>query len=400
MNWSKYAQRRFFIGVGVLYAAENLWTIFLLWEVLITTHSALWLAIASAAGFFPTVLVGLTGPAWGFRGNMAWWVGILGATTIVLAPAVAHIAVGLIGLALVQDWVSARVIPLSQTRLMSQTSPQNAPRASSHYEMASRLGMVAGPLLSGVLISTIGPTAAMIGCGVGLIVAAVLWRGQPGIASPVAPSDVASPRGWQTILSDRFLVIALSIRAGSNLVWPAFTLGIPLLIHSVWHAQAIGYGAIRTLWGLSTVLGTIIIVPRLVSRLRLAYFLSWLVTGLSFVAIGAQTTVSGALVWTALGALSSPIVHVTLDSHIGTAIHPRDRSAVYAIQRLVMAVVNLLGLALMSQALHLVNAGIALSGAGALMMLGALVGLTWWQKVSINTKTLPIPTDAKSTEPL
>lgn len=381
MAWDIRTRRRFLLGVAAVYAADYLWATWLIWQVAFLTHSGTWIAAASAASAVPTVLVGLTGPEWGFRGRMSAWLAGLGLLTAALAFGIAHHPLALIGLALVQGWISSRVIPLSQTLLMSRIPLGGAPQASSHYEIASRSGIVVGPLLAGILIAAHGPVVAMATAGLGFVLASLVWLGleKTPIHSTVG-SAARMRQGWRAIGHDSFLGMALWVRAGSNVMWPAFTVAIPLMIRSPWHSHALGYGAIRALWGLSTVAGALIIVPRLVKRLQLSYFLSWLVTGLAFVAIGSSRHLVTALIWTAVGALSSPIVHVALDSHIGTVVSAEERSAVYAIQRLLMAIVNLLGLALMSGALYLVQPDQALRGAGILMAAGALVGLGLWQR--------------------
>lgn len=381
MSWTPLAKRRFFLGVALLYATENLWTTFLLWQVLSLSHSPTWVAAAAAAGVAPTVLVGITGPHWGIRGRLGLWLVLVGGLILALTPALAGSAGGLLALTLAQDWVLAGAIPLSQAALMAHAGGEDAARSSSYYEMASRTGIVLGPLLCGLLLTAAGPQAAMGAVGVGFFAAFALWRGLSVAASEPPSERRPAANGWRAMRRDPFLTLALTVRAGSNLVWPAFTVGIPLLIRTTWHAHAIGYGGIRTLWGVGTVVGTLVIVPRLLDRLRWAYFVSWMSTGLAFLAIGLTSGLTGALVWTAVGSLSSPLVHVALDSHIGTAILPAARSAVYAIQRLVMAAVNLVGLALMSTALRWANAGQTLSGAGIIMILLAAVGLVWWRRL-------------------
>lgn len=382
MEWND--GQRFFWGVGALYAADTLWLTLLLWQVLVLTHASVWLAIASAAGAAPTVLVGITGPAWGMRGKLSLWLVGLGLTWAAAAAFLAHTAWALIAAALIQGWISARLIPLSQTLLMSRASADHAPKASSHYEIASRTGIVVGPLLGGVLLTAAGAEIALFVTSVLFLSAAALWWtvDNNGALTQVMSGSSHVAGAWRAIRTDGFLVSALSVRAGSNILWPAFTVAIPLLIQSPWHAHALGYGAVKTLWGISTVAGTIFIVPHLLRRLKVSYFVSWLVTGAAFLAIGASQSLIEALIWVALGALGSPVVHVALDSHIGTEIEPAKRPAVYAIQRLVMAVVNLMGLGLMTGALRIVAPGDALSGAGILMMGASTVGLLLWARRS------------------
>ncbi len=288
---------------------------------------------------------------------------------------------GLVAATLVFDGVASRIIPLAQTLLMATSSTARTPQASARYEIASRIGLVAGPLVAGFLIATVGATLAILCASLGFLLAGILWH-QRGRQAKNQPIPKRSPwSAWRAIIEDPFVTLALAVRGGSNLAWPAFTLAIPLLTQNVWHGHALGFGAIRTVWGVSAVLGTIIIAPRLIRRLKPAYFISWVITGLSFVAMASAQHLAGAFVFAAIGALTTPIVHVALDSHIGARMDPSQQSGVFAIQRLIMSLVNLCGLLLMPVAIDRVGAGGALTYAGAFTVLAGILGLGWWWKL-------------------
>lgn len=372
--------RTFYLGVAWLYAANSLFLTLLLWQMLAITHSPIWVSIAVATGAVPTVIIGLTGPEWGTRGRMALWLAALGILMAIGAPAIARSPWGLVGAALLEGWINAGVVPKAQAWLMVHVPPDETPTASSRFEVASRTGMVAGPLLGGASLTVLGATGATCLTAALFVAAAVAWWSLQDVRQAHQRQSARRQDAWQAIRQDRFLMTALSVRAGSNLLWPAFTVAIPLLIVHPWHAHALGYGAIRTLWGLSTVLGTIVIIPRLLKHLKASYFLSWVLTGAAFCGIGQSTHLRAAFVWVAVGALSSPVVHVALDSHIGTQIPSRDQSAVFAIQRLVMAVVSLAGLAMISVVFKHATPGQTLSGAGLLMSGAALAGWVLWNR--------------------
>lgn len=373
--------RAFYLGAAGLYAANSLWTTFLLWQMLAVTHSILWVAMAVAVGAVPTVVVGLTGPDWGVRGRMALWLTGFGVALAVAAPAIPHTPWGLLAAALAEGWLDSRLIPKAQAWMMAQASSENAPHVSSRFEFASRTGMVAGPLLAGAGLTVLGARGSILLTALLFLATAMAWQHiadtarKPSQSQPVRRRDA-----WQAIRADRFLTTALGVRAGSNLLWPAFTVAIPLMMVHAWHAHALGYGAVRTLWGLSTVVGTVLVIPYLLKHLKASYFLSWVLTGLAFWGIGQSTHLWSVFIWVAAGALSSPVVHVALDSHIGTTVRAQDQGGVFAIQRLVMAVVNLAGLALVSVAIKHVGPGQTLTAAGILMAVAALGGWFFWNR--------------------
>ncbi len=370
--------RFFYLGVGFVYTATTLWTTLLLWQTLALTHSALWVAMAAGSAAVPAIIVGITGPEWGFGGKMGTWLIGIGLGFLLVAPWLVHSPWMLLAMGLGEGWLSARVIPKAQAWLMSNVSPVDAPRVSARFEMASRIGMVAGPLVAGSFITVGGAlVATLVNAGL-FVLAGGVWYGLKTKAPATTPKRSAA---WHALLGDGFLMTALGVRAGANLLWPAFTVAIPLLIQNPWHAEALGYGAVRTLWGLSTVLGTWILIPRLFTKLRLAYFLSWGLTGIAFWRIGLTPHLTTALVWVFIGALSSPIVHVALDSHIGTQVDASLQGGVFAIQRLVMGIVNLVGLFFITGVIRRVQPGPGLSDAGIAMGATAIMGLLLWSVV-------------------
>ncbi len=381
MRWQSFGL--FYFGVGLMYAAVNGWTVLLLWQTLAITHAGLWVAMAAATSALPAIVVGLTGPEWGFGGRIGVWLMITGAAVAMLAPLFVHTLGILLAVGLAEGWINARIIPTGQAWLMSAISPKDAPRASTHFEMASRIGVVAGPIVAGALITTSGPLSAAFALALLYISSGVLWYGIAVNVRGTGSSPVPRKKSWRAVQHDSFLMIGLAVRSGANLLWPAFTVAIPLLVEHPWHAQALGYGSIRTLWGLSTVVGTWLVIPRLFKRLQLSYFLSWVVTGIAFWRIGLSRDLTTALLWVAVGAVTSPVVHVALDSHIGTHIEKDQQGAVFAIQRLVMAVVNLAGLLLITGMIRQLKPGPALSDAGLLMAGGALTGLILWIGMNI-----------------
>ncbi len=369
--------RAFYFGLALIYGAGTLWTTLLLWQVVILTHSSLFVAIAAGSSVAPAILVGVAGPDWGFGGRMGLWLLVTGTSLALLSPWLVRVPALLITIGLIEGWISARVIPKAQAWLMSYVTPVRVANASSRFELASRAGMVMGPLLAGALITTAGPLMAILATASLFSLSGALWFRLGDIDAPLAMHR-ARITPWKVVWRDGFLMMALTVRAGANLLWPAFTVAIPLLIQSPWHAKALGYGTIRTIWGLSTVLGAWLVVPRLLKHLKASYFLSWIITGLAFWRIGLSPNLSTALIWVTVGALSSPIVHVALDSHIGIRVAREQQSGVFAIQRSIMAVVTLIGLGLVTGAISRFKPGPALSGAGIIMAsLSIALWLLW-----------------------
>lgn len=383
--------RPFYFGVAFIYGAGTLWTTLLLWQMVTLTHSSLFVAVAAGSSVAPAILVGLTGPDWGFGGRMGLWLLATGAGLTILSPWLIHNPWLLITMGLIEGWVSARVIPKAQAWLMSFVTEGKVAQASSRFELASRAGMVMGPLLAGALITTTEPLFAIWATALLFSLSGVVWFGLSDTAKPQATRKTRTTP-WKVVWRDGFLMTALAVRAGASLLWPAFTVAIPLLIQNPWHAHALGYGTVRTIWGLSTIFGAWFVVPRLLKHLKASYFLSWIVTGLAFWRIGGAETLTAALIWVAIGAVSAPIVHVALDSHIGTNVAHDQQSGVFAIQRSIMAVVTLIGLGLVTGAISRFKPGPALSMAGLIMVTMAVTLWILWMIVSRKKRGMMLET--------
>lgn len=343
--------------------------------------------------FVPTIVVGTTGPDWGHGGSLAQWTIIEAFVILVLTIASPRRAIVWIAAAGLLGWYSARIIPKAQSLMMQSTATNRRPLASARFEVASRSGRIVGPLLAGGLLALSGPYGTVVALMALLLAASLLWWRVP---QPVF-NDAATRLQWHEALSalthQDFLRTGFIVRMLTNLAWPAFTLGIPLLVLDRWHTQSIGYGVFRSVWGISAVLGTLIVMrTRHWSRyLRPFYFLSWALTGLGFILIGLSGNYVMALLMTILASIGSPLVHVALDTEIGQSIPPDRQAHIFALQRLLMNGMNLIGLALISILLTHLKASFVLVTSG-IFMVGSTVfwGAWYYRKDHTDPKILPI----------
>ncbi|MDA8192825.1 MAG: hypothetical protein M0Z53_02330 [Thermaerobacter sp.] len=385
-----YQPSRFFPAIMIYYLAESGWRVALLWIVLSATRSPVATAIAVAADLVPTIWVGLVGPHRGAGHNIRLLV-LWQAVVIAVALSVFRqpFAIpGLITVAAANGWLSARVVPSAQAALMQSVPVRHKAQASARYEIASRTGMLLGPALTGWALSRLATPWTLLGAVALFALAAGLFgmlpiAGQGFVNGPSAPAwrDV-----WQIIRHDAFLRIALEVRGLNNFLWPAFTLGVPLMTLSVWHGGAVGYGGIRSLWAASTIFSTVLLARVAGPRIRRLYFWSWVFTGIGFVAMAASPSYPVAAAAAVLGAVGSPIVHVALDSYIGTAVAPPLQGRVFAFQQLVMASLGALGMGGVALALRHLSVEGTLLAAGLLMALAALWGA--WRAYGTSPETL------------
>ena len=382
----------FYGATAVIYAAAGMFRIELVWMLLQATGSAVGVALGLVALELPVLVVGILGPERLGQGHRRLAVlPIYMGAALLLAALGLHMSTGvvplLIALGLLQGWWDGILIPVLQSRLMSY--PDDAPRThrSAGFEVASRVGTIAGPVLAGVLLAGPGRAVALAAAGVLMATAAGLLVSNRLVNAPARPHPDGSPTvtdlagSIAAVRARPWLSLALGVRGVSNFLWPAFTIGIPLLVVSPWHAGVAGYGVLRALWGISTVGATLVLTtPAILARLRSMYFVSWAVSGLGFLLLAASPAYAWAIGATLLGGTGSPLVHVALDSEIGEHIPPAQQGHVFALQRLVMSALLLIGLGVLGPVTAALGAAHVLLGAGLVMVAAAAMGLAWHRR--------------------
>jgi MFS family permease len=370
----------FFAGTAALYTADLVLSMMLTWSVLKLSGSPLLAALALVLQQAPTMAVGLIGPSallrahspgrWLLVSGLA--IGMLACVAIVDRPA--HILVALVmGIGLLEGLADAIAVPTGQAWLMARTPDARRIRASRDYEVASRTPRVVAPLLGGVLLAAHRVGQALLLVGVLLALTGILWR-------PVRESDAGdpSPSGWRlswaTLIHDRWLRLALGLRGLSNLLWPAFSLGLPLVVMTRLHENAAMYGILLTVYALSTLVLAALGGHLTGTWLRRGYFGAWVAAGTGFVGLAFAPNAVTVFLATVLVGLGQPLMHMAIDSHIGRYVAPRSKPALYAFQRLVMAGMGVTGSLVAGSWFQTAPVATVLGVAGAILVVAALSG--------------------------
>lgn len=371
----------FWWTVGLLYLAEAVFSLAVIWGTYRYTHSPEWVSVAVILQLLPMIGVGLWGPGPSSQARqVVLWAGLLMVLPIPIllwGPGL-DVKVGvLLSEALAQALFSARLIPLLQALLMERAA-EGRPQAASGFELISRSARLVGPALGGWLWNGHGLLPILAFAAVVLLTAGALLPSQRAQAvETVVKRELPGIGGLRIVRGDRFLVSALSTRAIANFVWPAFTLGLPILVATRWHGGASTYGLVLSVFGLSNLAGTSISSRLRHRHLQVGYFAAWILTGMGFLALSATTAWGFALLVAMVGGIGGPLVHVALDAHIGEVVAAKNRSQVFAVQRLIMSVLGFLGTAVVGVALATIGAVTVLAVAGTVTVLGAAGGL-WW----------------------
>lgn len=374
----------FWWTVGLLYLAEAVFSLAVIWGTYRYTHSPEWVSVAVILQLLPMIGVGVWGPGPSSAARpIVLWAGLtmlLPMPILLAGPSVDVKVAVLLAEALGQALLSARLIPLLQALLMERAA-EGRPQAASGFELISRSSRLVGPALGGWLWNGHGLMPILGFAGLVLLAAAALL---PSVRAEhkhtESKRELPGIGGLRIVRGDRFLLSALSTRAIANFVWPAFTLGLPILVATRWHGGASTYGLVLSVFGLSNLAGTSISSRLRHRHLQVGYFAAWILTGVGFLALSMTTAWGLALVVAMVGGIGGPLVHVALDAHIGEVVTAQARSQVFAVQRLIMSVLGFLGTAVVGVALATMGAVTVLAIAGTVTVLGAAGGL-WWDLV-------------------
>ncbi len=376
----------YYLGLGVLFAADAMLLAAVIWTAYRLGGSAVWISLGAVALTGPVIVAGVGGAGLAARhvrrlSAFAWAGGLAALAIAVVVGALGGSIWWLLAMALAAGAAQALRLPLGQAQMMESATGEEIARRATFYEAASRGGVVAGPIVAGVLLALGGPVAAFSAVALAYLAGGALWSllATDRLAVPDQAEPYALAHGIRLVKADAWLLPALSVRAAGNLLWPAFTIALPLLVALNWHGGAVGYGLARSVWGGGTVLATSLLVWLPVSRARRqwAFFLCWVGTGVGFMLIGAAPSLLLGLLAVGLTALGSPLMHIAVDSHIAERVPRHWRGDLYALQRLVVNGVQTIGLLALVPVADLLNPGRLLALTGAAIVLVAVLGWRW-----------------------
>jgi MFS family permease len=367
----------FLIGTAGLYGADMALSVVLTWSVLALSHSPLLAAVALILNSLPQVITGIVGPARmgvGEHPSRLLFVcggGLLAMGVLALVVRGTAPLVDLLLLAAVVEGLgNAAVIPVAQAWWMGLTPPGEKVRAARDYEIASRIPRILAPVVGSLLLAAgrLGPALAVI--GLGFLLAAWNWRGRVTVEDG-ALRALAWSEGLRALGHDRWLLAALALRGLSNVLWPAYSIGLPWLVLTRFHQSPFTYGLVTTMYGLSTI-ALAWPAGRMATRiLRRWYMAAWGLTGAGFVALGLSGDVLAVFLAVLLVGLGSPMIHMGLDAHIGAEIPQQRQASVFAFQRFVMGIAGLVGLYAVGWLLTSLSTDIVLMVTGAAIVVSA-----------------------------
>lgn len=372
-------------------AGSRLTEMALLWLIYEATGSAAVMSAVALAEYVPVALVGLLGGPFIDR--------LPRLRTLATIDLVRAILVGSLPVLHWAGWLNpwtmsavtmllatlgALFNPALQSAVPGLVGPEHLRSAMGMLDITARLGRLAGPGLAGLLLAVVPMVHFFTLDAFSFVVsAAAFWfilhrtkselSDRPGMPTIPTKGWREALAGWQWIRRDGFLSRALAVRALCNIAWAVYTLGAPILVKERFQ-EAGAWGLLIAAYGAANLVGNLY-AGNFTGDSRRLYFLSWALNGIGFIGIGYAPTLPVAAAAAFVAGLSSPVVHVVLDTHIGRTVAPDSLGRVFAAQQLAVNGAGALGLSLAGWLLTHLPAGTGITLAGGFMIAASVAGL-------------------------
>jgi len=377
------------IWLGQLFSVtgDKLYAMALLWLVLQLTGSAKLMAAVSAAESVPYVVAGFLGAGLVVRSQKLRAMiklDLLSAAVIALIPLTYLAGVRSIVLLVLAAAAASALEALFDPALQS-VLPEIVPGGDLQPMVAltdstDRLARVLGPGSAGLLLLVIPEIHLFSLDAVTFLVSAAALAFAARRAASVPPrTPSAQPPsklldGLREVRRQPSLRVGLAVRGCCNLVWPAFTIGLPFDLEHRIHAGLASYGLLLGIFGAGNLAGNFLSGSRRAGRhLLTVYCVSWSLVGAGFVAVAIAPTLPLAALATAWTGIFTPLANVSMDTHIATVVSGHRLPRVYALQRITVAAASALGVFAVAAAIDAFSAVPVIAAAGAWMILIGLL---------------------------
>jgi MFS family permease len=380
------------VWLGQLFSVtgDKLYAMALLWLVLQLTGSAKLMAAVSAAESVPYVLAGFLGAgliARSRRLRALIGLDLLSAAVVALVPVTYLFGVRsvllLVAVAAAASSLASLFDPALQSALPDLVPGSDLQPMVALTDSTDRLARVLGPGSAGLLLLVIPEVHLFtLDAATFLASAAALTfvARRAGPARGQKPSTEPPGRlldGVREVLRRPSLRVGLAVRATCNLVWPAFTIGLPFELEHRLHSGLGSYGLLLAIFGAGNLAGNLLSGHRRVARHLLpVYCASWSLVGVGLLALAIAPSLVLAALATAWMGVFTPLANVSMDSHIAQVV-PRSRlPRVYALQRIAVVGASALGVSAVAAGIDALSASAVIAAAGAWMLLVGVLAAT------------------------
>jgi transmembrane secretion effector len=394
--------RAIWLGQLLSVTGDKLYGIAVLWLVLQLTGSATLMAAVVLAESIPYVIVGFFGAGFITRaGRLQAMIrlDLLSAAAVAIIPATYLCGLkSMLLLAAVAGAVSsfrALFDPALHAVLPDAVAARDLQPMIALADSSDRLARAMGPSGVGLLLLVVPEIHLLTIDALTFIASAAALAMVAGRLRSRLPLAVGDPwprgslmDGIAEIVSKQTLRVGVAVRASCNVVWAAFTIGVPFELTQRLHAGLSGYGLILGAFGAGNLAGNLLSgSPRVERSLLAVYCMAWALVGIAFLLLSAATSLALAVAATACAGVFTPLANVSMDTHIADVVPSERLSRVYAAQRVTVVGASTLGSFVMAVAINATSGAAVIAIAGTWML---LIGLFALIRISLGPSRRPI----------
>ena len=220
-------------------------------------------------------------------------------------------------------------------------------RANALFQGATRITMLLGPVLGGILIATVSaPWALVVDAGTYVVSAALVLTLVPRPAAlPPADEDVGARRGLRFLAREPLLRLWIPLFALGDTAWTAFFVSVPFLVVTRFDANPRVAGWLLASFGVGAVLGNVAAYKFLLERVGGLKLVGTCILGQALPLWFLTIYPSAWLAALALGlsGLANGIVNPPIHSMMTLRVPPRLRPSVLTVNVMIFGLAQPLG---------------------------------------------------------
>jgi MFS family permease len=257
------------------------------------------------------------------------------------------------------------------------------PEGKAAFNVALAVATVAGPVLGGVAVSTVGPSRALLVDAASFALAAILVAAVPGLRAQAPPAeDTHAQTPWGRLRESlRYVLGAEPLRTlvlGEGLAFVFFYLVVPVTV--VYASQSLhdgpgGYAAILTAWGVGIAIGSLAhvrVARRAGGRMIV---LSTSAVAIGYLGTAVAPTLALACAASVVGGLGNGTQWASVETAIHQVVEERFRTRVAAVMEAMAAIAPGVGIALGGALTAALSPRLAYLVAGAGLAVLVVIGI-------------------------
>ena len=383
-----------FLGQFMSKSGDRIYGMASLWMTYQLTHSTVAMSGVEIATLITVIAVGsfggvITDGASPLVTMIA--LDILSGLTLVAIPVlymVGHLTVwGLVGTSIILTGTAILFLPSLQGLIPQMATQDELGPATGILDLTDRLSKIIGPSIAGTIVVLVPlihlftiDAVTFVFSAVSLIfVRSRLHNSMRNRTSCRPPNprrtnfvEAMNVSSWMVLMKTPWLRTVTWVRSLNNGLWAFYTIGSPLFVQSHFNSGIGTWGMVLSAYGAGQVLGNVMAVQFPSQKDSLGMFMAgWFIIGLSFIGYAMSPSITIAELCIFLAGIGGPIAHVATNTRIGQTIPHGHMVGVFRLQKMLINVLNGVGMIAAGLAYKYVapTTGILCAGLGIVLIM-------------------------------